>query len=371
VVAEHLLWISLLLAALLVFKAFLIFGLSAAFEGDAGVALRTGLALAVCGEFGFVLLARADGVGLIGQQTMQPVLAAMLLSMLAAPLLIERSEHVVRRWSRSEWMRRAMEVHNIAVQAMGADRHVLICGFGRSGQNLARLLRKESVPFIALDVDPQRIKEAAAAGESVVFGDAARREVLIAAGLLRAQALAITYADTGSALKILRLVQELRPGLPVVVRTRDDTDIHRLRQAGAAEVVSEIMEGSLMLASATLMLLGVPLNRVLLQIRETRESRYSLFRGFFRGITDEADMDDRAAQLRLHSVTLAEGAAAIGKTVGELELETLRVEVTAVRRRNARTFTPEPGIRVEEGDVLVLLGVEEDLAAAEMKLMQG
>jgi CPA2 family monovalent cation:H+ antiporter-2 len=371
VVLENLPWVSLLLVVLLAFKAGLIGGLSLLFEGNTGAALRTGLALAVCGEFGFVLLARADGLALIEPQTLQPVLAAMLLSMLIAPFLVERSEHIVRSWSRSDWMNRAMQLHNIAVQAMGAEQHVVICGFGRSGQNLARLLRKESVPFIALDVDPQRIKEAAAAGESVVFGDAARREVLIAAGLLRARALAVTYADTASALKILHHVQELRPGLPVVVRTLDDTDIDRLKEAGAIEVVAEIMEGSLILASTMLMLLGVPLNRVMQRMRETREQRYSLFRGFFRGITDEAEAGDQASEPRLHSVTIAPGAAAAGKKLDELELEGMGVEVTAVRRRNVRTFTPERDTRVEEGDVLVLLGAEQDLAAAEMKLMQG
>ena len=371
VVVENFLWVSVLLVALLAFKAFLIFGLSFLFEADTGAALRTGLALAVCGEFGFVLLARADALGLIEPQIMQPVLAAMLLSMLIAPFLVERSEHVARSWVRSDWMNRAMQLHNIAVQAMGADEHVVICGFGRSGQNIARLLRKESIPFIALDVDPQRIKEAAAAGESVVFGDAARREVLIAAGLLRARVLAVTYADTASALKILRHIRELRPGLPVVVRTLDDTDVDRLKDAGAVEVVAEIMEGSLILASTAFMLLGVPLNRVMQHMRETRESRYSLFRGFFRGITDETAEADQADQPRLHSVTITPGAAAVGKRLAELELETLGVEVTAVRRQRARTFAPERDTRVEEGDVLVLLGAEQALAAAEMKLMQG
>lgn len=370
-VLENLPWVSLLLVVLLALKAGLIGGLSLLFEGNTGAALRTGLALAVCGEFGFVLLARADGLALIEPQTLQPVLAAMLLSMLVAPFMLERSAHLVRRWSRSDWMARAMQLHNIAVQAMGADQHVVICGFGRSGQNLARLLRQESIPFIALDVDPQRVKEAAAAGESVVFGDAARREVLVTAGLLRARALAVTYADTASALKILHHVQELRPGLPVVVRTLDDTDIDRLKEAGAVEVVAEIMEGSLILASTMLMLLGVPLNRVMQRMRETREQRYSLFRGFFRGITDEAEAGDQASEPRLHSVTIAPGAAAAGKKLGELELEGLGVEVTAVRRRNVRTFPPERDTRVEEGDVLVLLGVEADLAAAEIKLLQG
>ncbi len=364
-------WVLLVLVVLLALKAVLIFGLSLAFGSDSTAALRTGLALAASGEFGFVLLARADGLGLVSGPTMQPVFAAMLLSMLAAPFLVERSEHFARRWTRSDWMHRAMELHNIAVRSMAADQHVVVCGYGRSGQNLARLLEKESIPFIALDVDPQRIREAVAAGESVVFGDAARREVLVAAGLLRAKALAVTYSDTASALRILGHVQELRPGLPVVVRTVDDTDIDQLKTAGAAEVVAEIMEGSLMLASTTLMLIGLPLNRVLRRIRETREQRYSLFRGFFRGITDEADSRDDAEQPRLHSVTIAPDSAAIGKTLGELDLSRLSVEVTAVRRRGIRGVAPEPATRVEEGDVLVLLGGEEDLAAAEIKMMQG
>ncbi|HET9404278.1 MAG TPA: monovalent cation:proton antiporter-2 (CPA2) family protein [Burkholderiales bacterium] len=371
VVFEQAQWVFLALVILLALKALLIFGLSLAFGSDSAVALRTGLALASCGEFGFVLLARADGLGLVTGQIMQTVLAAMLLSMLAAPFLVERGGWMARRWSRSDWMHRAMELHNIAVRSMATDQHVVICGYGRSGQNLARFLERESIPFIALDVDPQRIREAATAGESVVFGDAARREVLVAAGLLRAKLLAITYSDTASALRILGYVQELRPGLPVVVRTVDDSDIDQLKSAGAAEVVAELMEGSLMLASTTLMLAGVPLNRVLRRIRETREQRYSLFRGFFRGITDESDSKDEASQPRLHSLTVAPHSAAIGRTLGELDLARLHVEVTAVRRHNIRGIAPDPTTRIEEGDVLVLLGAEADLAAAEIRLMQG
>jgi CPA2 family monovalent cation:H+ antiporter-2 len=354
---------------ILLVKALLIFCLAAVFGASTLVALRTGLALAAAGEFGLVLLGRAGMLGVVGADIVQPVLASMVLSMLAAPFLVERSGELARRWSASDWMHRAMELHNIAVRSMAADQHVVICGYGRTGQNLARLLERESVSFIALDVDPERIREAVAAGESVVFGDAARREVLVAAGLLRAKVVAVTYSDTVSALKILGLVNEMRPGLPVIVRTIDDTDIDRLKAAGAAEVVAEVMEGSLMLASTALMLLGVPVNRVLSRIRETREQRYSLFRGFFRGITDEAESEED--QPRLHSVAITAGAAAIGRTFGDLELSALGVEVTAVRRRNVRTLTPGDDTTIEEGDVIVLLGMERSLAAAEMLLMQG
>jgi CPA2 family monovalent cation:H+ antiporter-2 len=363
-------WVSVLLVALVVVKTLLISGLARVFGAEAGVALRTGLALGACGEFGFVLLSHANTAGLLAAEVLQPVLAAMVLSMLIAPFMLERSEHIVRRWIVTEWTARAMQLTAVAARSMAASEHVVICGFGRSGQNLARFLEQEGVSFIALDIDPQRVREAAAAGESVVFGDAARREVLVAAGLLRARALAITYSDTPSACKILGHVQNLRPGLPVVVRTLDDSDIERLKSAGAAEVVAEIMEGSLMLASSTLMLLGTPLNRVLRRIRQTRTQRYALFRGFYRGMTDVGEADD-AAQPRLHSLMIGSGAAAIGKSLGEINLGSLNVDVTAVRRRNVRTVTPDAGTRIEEGDVLVLLGAEADLAAAEIKLLQG
>jgi CPA2 family monovalent cation:H+ antiporter-2 len=341
------------------------------FGADASVALRAGLALAGAGEFGLVLVSEASHLDLMPAGLTQVALAALVLSMLAAPFLIEHSEQIVRRFSAAEWMNRAMALHNIAIQTMAADRHVIICGYGRSGQNLARFLEQEKIDFIALDIDPQRVREAAAAGESVVFGDAARREVLIAAGLLRANALVVSYADTKSALAILAQVHELRPGMPVIVRTLDDSDIDRLKEAGAAEVVAEILEGSLMLATHALMLLGVPLNRVLRRIRETREQRYGLFKGFFRGVTDEVGDENDRDQPRMHSVVLPPGAAAAGRTLQQLDLARLHVEVTALRRRNIRNSTPDPKTELAEGDVIVLRGKQGDLADAEVFLLQG
>jgi CPA2 family monovalent cation:H+ antiporter-2 len=370
-VANHLLWVVAVLGALVVFKSLLITGLSRLFGFDPGAALRTGLALCAGGEFGLVLLSQATGLQVLAPQAGQVILAAMILSMLLAPFIIENSEHMVRRFSAADWMYRAMALHNIAAQTLAAEKHVIICGYGRSGQYLARLMEQEAIAVIALDIDPQRVREAAAAGESVVFGDAARREVLIAAGLMRASCLVVSYADTDSALRILHVVNELRPGMPVVVRTVDDSDIDRLKQAGAAEVVPEILEGSLMLASHALMLVGVPFNRVLRRIRETRQHRYELFRGFFHGVTDETGEDGDRVHPRLHSVMITPGAAAAYKTLRELDLPSLGVVVTAVRRRNIRSPDPAPETQLLEGDVVVLRGVEENLALAETKLMQG
>jgi CPA2 family monovalent cation:H+ antiporter-2 len=274
---------------------------------------------------------------------------------------------LARRFTANDWLARAAQVTQIAARTLARQDHVIICGYGRSGQNLARLLEAEDIPYIAIDSDSQRVREAADA--SVVYGDAGRRETLLASGLAKARAVAVTFADTPGALKIIHHVQHARPEVPVIVRTVDDSELDRLLKAGATEVVPEMLEGSLMLASSSLLLLGVPLNRVLARIRAIREQRYSLFRGFFHGMTDAADAADNL-QKRLHTVMLTERSAAVGKSLAEIELKG-RVEVTGVRRRGARSEVPQPDYRFETGDIVVLLGRPANLTFAERRLLRG
>jgi CPA2 family monovalent cation:H+ antiporter-2 len=360
-------WVLALLVVPVLAKAALIVALARAFGSPLATALRTGLYLAQAGELALVMLALAVQSQIVDGPILQVVLAAMVLSMLASPVLIQSIEPIVRRLTANDWLARAAQVTAIASQAMSRQEHVIVCGFGRSGQNLARLLDAEDIAYVALDNDPQRVREASGAGTSVVYGDAGRRDTLMAAGLAKARALVVTISDVPLALKILHQVQRLRPDLPVVVRTVDDSELERLLTAGATEVVPEVLEGSLMLASHSLLLLGIPLNRVLARIRAIREERYSLFRGFFHGATDTADAAENL-QPRLKSVLLNERAAAIGRSLDELGLAGL-VEVSGVRRRGARSIRPTPEWRFEPGDVVVLLGRPEDLAIAEGRLL--
>ncbi|MEW9897431.1 monovalent cation:proton antiporter-2 (CPA2) family protein [Chitinivorax sp. PXF-14] len=360
----------LFLVLLIPLKALLIFGLSRLMRSPSSVAWRTALSLAQAGEFGFVLIALAHGHQLLPPNLEQALLGAILLSMLVAPFLMQKRDALVRRFVASEWLNESLNLTQIAVQSMLARNHVILCGYGRSGQNLARLLEREEIHFFALDLDPERVREAAAAGDSVVFGDAGKREVLMAAGLSRAQAVVVTFSDTHMALRILSHVQALKPGLPVIVRTFDETDVDKLKEAGAVEVVAEVMEGSLMLASHVLMLLGTPLNRVLQHIRSVREERYDLFRGFFRGATDDSDDPSEQDQPRLHSVLITEEAASVGKSLGELRVAEL-VEIKAIKRRNIKGVEPSDEVVVNVGDVLVLLGRPARLAKAEARLLEG
>ena len=368
-VLDQWLLVLLLTSAPVLAKAALVAGLARAFGAAPGVSLRTGLYLAQAGEFGFVLLTLGADNRLVAPEWMSPVLASMVLSMLATPFLILYSNRIVNRLSSSDWLMQSVALTTIAKRAIAAERHVIICGYGRSGQNLARLLAPERIAYMALDLDPDRVRQAAAAGQSVVFGDAARLQSLMAAGLARAAAVVITYQDTPSALKILRLVQDHAPKVPVIVRTVDDADIDRLRAAGATEVVPEAIEGSLMLAGHALALVGVPMKRVIRITRDARDARYSLLRGYFHGADD--DTVGELEQARLQSVTLPMATRCLGQTLEAQALHAVGVSVVAVRRASGGVAQPAPDHVLVAGDTLVLSGLPEPLALAEEKLLRG
>ncbi|MCC6212910.1 MAG: cation:proton antiporter [Burkholderiales bacterium] len=370
-VAEQALLVLALLVALVGGKFALIALLARAFGLSQGGALRTGLALAQGGEFGFVLLAHASASGVVGEPLAQPLLAAMVLSMIATPFMIGASNRIVLRFASSEWMLRSLEMHKLAVQSFGSERHVIILGYGRNGQRIARLLDAEKVRYIALDLDPERVREAALAGDTVVFADSSRREALIAAGVLRAAAVVVTFAESAASVRAIAHVQSLNPAVPVIARARDEGDIARLAGAGASEIVPEALESGLMLASHTLVWVGVPLSRVVRRVRAVRDAQYGLLRGLFHGSSEGAGAAE-SVQTRLHAVTLSANARAVGRPLDTVALEELGVQVWAVRRPgSAQRLRPQEAGSLEAGDVVVLLGEPDLLAAAEIRLLQG
>jgi CPA2 family monovalent cation:H+ antiporter-2 len=364
-------WLLVLLLTLLpvLAKALLVAGLARVFRATPGVAIRTGLYLAQAGEFGFVLLTLGAERGLVSPQWVSPVLACMVMSMLATPFIVMVSNRVVMKLSANEWLMQSVQLTSIAKKAIKTEAHVIIAGYGRSGQNLARLLDKELIPYMALDLDPDRVRQAAAAGQSVVFGDAARLPSLMAAGLSRASAVVVSYHDTPSALKILQLVRDHAAHVPVIVRTIDDTDLEKLRDAGATEVVPEAIEGSLMLAAQALALVGVPMARVIRLTRDARDARYHLLRGYFHGADD--DTIEERAQARLASVTLPAAAACLGRPLADQALHEIGVNVVSVRQANGRVVVADGAQRLSAGDTLVLSGLPEPLSLAEARLLKG
>lgn len=368
-VAEQWGLVLLLVTLPVLFKLALVTALARGFGASMGVSLRTGLYLAQAGEFGFVLLALARGQNLVPPELMNPILASMVLSMLATPFIVQWSNRIVMKLVASEWMLQSLQMTTIARKSINANKHVIICGYGRCGQNMARMLEREGIPYMALDLDPDRVRQAAAAGDSVVFGDAARLQALMAAGLARASLVAVTYLDVQGAMKVLANVRAHAGTVPVIVRTQDDHDLEKLQAAGAAEVVPEALESSLMLATHALALVGVPMRRVLRIVQEQRDARYSLLRGYFHGADDSGA--DEVDQERLATVNLPLGARALGRPLSHYALHAQGVRVVSLRRANGRAEDPESDPMFQDGDTLVLSGRPEPLARAEEVLLKG
>ncbi len=364
-------WVLASVAAIIVFKTLLILGLGKLFGFETGVALRTGMVLSQVGEFAFALLLQADRFQLFSVQASQILLASVVLSMMVAPLTVRHNGRIAKHLVPSYNRARASNLEIIRAEVEGESQHVILCGYGRSGQNLAWMLEQEGVPSLALDLDPVRVRDARDAGKPVVYGDVTRRDVLEAAGLHRAAAIAISFYDVSSALKILGVTRHVRPDMPVIVRTMDDADLERLKTAGATEVVPESLEGSLMMGSHLLLLLGVPVSRIVRHVRDVRADRYRMLRGFFHGEDMFDGKETHAYQERLHSVTLPDGAKAVGKLLVDLHLEEAGVSVSAVRRGGIRGPEPAPHTKLAAGDVLVLYGTPEALEAAEKILLEG
>jgi len=355
--------------ALMGIKTVLVMGLVRMSGIDTLTAWRTGLLLAVGGEFGFALLAIALGAGVITAQVGQVALTSVLLSMIGAPFLIRHNHDIAARLvPKSDAATDDATAVATPEAVAHLENHVIICGYGRIGQSVGHFLEEEKIPFVALDLDPYRVREARLAGEIVFFGDTTDRAVLESVGIHKARLLVISHQDSSAALRLLEVVRDLRRDLPVMARTRDESHVAELRQAGAVEVVPETLEAALMIAAHALLLLDVPLTRIVRRIQEQRASRYRLLREFIRGDGGLVDESSRQGADRSHPVLLSARSGAVGHRIGELSLP--GVAVTALVREGERRLDPAADTRLEGGDVLVLFGAIRDVERAEEMLLK-
>ena len=340
-------------------------------------AVRTGIVLSVGGEFGIAILTILMQGKVVADEVTQPLLVAIVLSMVTAPLLLRQNRRIAR------WLLREQGPPDAAAQVMAdtavgeravadlaAREHVILCGFGRVGQNLARVLESQGHECFAVDLDPARVRSGRAAGLPVIFGDASDPELLRRAGLAQASAVVVTFADPAVALGIVRSVRAERADVPLLVRTADDARLEELMAAGATEVVPETFEASLMLASHALLLLRLPVSRVVRAIGSARSDRYASLRGLLRA-TEGIPAADPGAAEELVSVVLPPGAWAIGRSLGELRAGGIEARVDSVRRRGIVGRDPQPDMTLQQGDEVVLIGTPAALEHAEQVMLAG
>ena len=366
--ANHALLILGLTLALLLIKGAVVAALVKWRGNDCETAWRSGLALAQGGEFCFALIAQMQQSRLMPADISGLLLAATFCSMLLTPLLLRAAPGIAARLHRKPTEEAKLE--EITELNAGLHGHVVICGYGRVGQSIGRFLRREQQRFIALDDDPVRVREAAAGESCVHYGDSRRGELLAAVGLERARLLVIAVDKTDIALIVLKQARRINGDVPILVRTRDDSQLAELKAAGANEVVPELLESSLMLASHALIMLGLPKQQVQANVDEVRHNRYRLLHGFYHGAQSNL-LDNRGQpKVLMHAVNLGADAYACGLSLSELALDQLGVDVQAVQR-DGNELTMDGTTHLQSGDKVLMSGTLSAVEACEARLLGG
>lgn len=365
-------WMMLLLAALVLFKTTLVTAISVAYGDDLPQAMRTGIILAQGGEFGFALLTLAFRYQLLPEAYAQVILGAIILSMAVGTVAIRLNGVLVRfLLPGQENATGATSIEHVSQLSHPLNQHVVICGYGRVGQNIARILEQEHIQSISFDLDPHLVKQATQAGENVCYADATHFDILEAAGIARARAIVICFYGLSSALKIVQQVRAHYPDLPIVVRSHDNSEADTLLAYGASDVIPEALEASLVLASHLLLKLGVSRERVHERIAQTRSQHYEILRRVYQGDDILSYESDEPLPEGLHSIVLTENAYAVHKTIAALQLDELDVKIVSVKRNKEKIHAPSEQLTLLADDVVVLYGPTESFAAASKRILIG
>ncbi len=363
-------WIGLLTVGLIIGKGAVIAILTRFAGYEFPVAFRTGLILGQAGEFSFAVLVVAISNGLLTLEETQPIIAATLLSMLITPILIRYNRRITERLFRGTYMS-GMNAppKELVIACETLSKHVIICGFGRIGQNLANILREMKVSYVALDIDHSLIREAWEAGESVFYGDSTHTGILKKAELERASALIITIDDAHVAEHIIHSARSLNKDIPIIVRSKDEQYMDRLHDVGASNVVPESFEASMMLAIHVLQHLGIPTNKSMAFVEQARKDEYRRLRGYFRG--EESLGINKVDALRLHTVILLPDSYAAGKSITNINFDDNNASLIAVRRGRDRIEIFDESFLFNSGDAVVIEGVQSAILNTEKRLLAG
>ncbi|MDC0602488.1 cation:proton antiporter [Aliiglaciecola sp.] len=362
-------WILLGLVVIMILKVLIVRACAWLYRANKTDSWAAGIKLCQMGEFSFVIAALAVNHDVLSAEQGSLLLAIGVLSMAVTPWLIDNSVLVTKLLVGEQSLPSTDDEEQLVHPTM--HDHVLILGFGRVGQSVSRLLSIEKIPFLVVDADPVRVNESRSAGQPVVFGDVSQKDILRAAGVESAKLVLLTFDEHQKALNVIKTIAEMRPDLPVVVRTRKDYHLEELYAAGASQVVPEILEGSLMLVSQVLHLSGIPMSRILKRVRSERKEHYRHMHGFFPGETTEVSYETTDKLEFMHAIVLTRDAYAVGKSIGGLDLLKKRITLQGLRRNNVEIAEPDVDETLKVGDVLIISGKPRRVERAELYLLEG
>lgn len=368
-------WVALGLVGLLTLKVIITYFVTKVVGESHENALATALMLCQMGEFSFVLISLALKFSLVNSANASLLLSIGVLSMAITPYLVDNGGmlalKILNFVAPNHLNNKQPSIDSSDSRFEGLSQHVVICGYGRVGQIIARFLKTEAIPFVAIDSDTIRVKEAQAAGENIYFGQAKQKEVLKGANIANSRLVIITISDKDSALSIVNSIKQLAPDVKILIRMRDDRHLAELKAQGVTEVVPEKLEASLMLVSHVLFLTGVPVRRILRRVQAERRNRYGLLHGYFPGDSTPLSPDSSEHLEFLHAIAITEDAFAKGKSLNELNLAKRRVDVTGLRRDGKEISSPGLDTVLLAQDILIVRGKPRRVERAERYLLEG
>jgi CPA2 family monovalent cation:H+ antiporter-2 len=321
--------------------------------------LLAGLGLAQIGEFSFLLAQQGQLRGLMTGEVFQMFINASILSMLATPFLIQAGPWI------TGLLPNVTPEQGEKGDACSLTGHTIIAGYGLNGKNLARTLKATHLPYVVLEVNADTIRKARAEGETIIYGDITRRDVLLRAGVDCAKVIVFAISDYAATRIAVRTVRELNPAIFILIRTRYAADVDELYKFGADQVIPEEFETSIEIFSRVLHEYHIPNNVIANQIQLVRFGGYKMLRGYSLDQENLGRIAAIFADATVDHVQLEPGAPTVGRTLRELDLrKNSGASVIAIARDGEANTNPGPDFMLQSGDIVVLIGGHRELDEA-------
>lgn len=352
-----------LLALLIGGKAAIATAAAIAMRFPARAAWLAGLGLAQFGEFGFVLTKIAQAHGVVDDATVEPVLAAGILSMFLTPMLARVAPHITAGERLLAPLERLFGVRGIddvdEDEETELSGHIVLVGFGVAGTLAARALHACGRPLVVLEMSIDNVQRGKALGLPVYYGDATSEEALQHARLRHARMLVLLMNDPQAARRIVDTARRIAPDVPLLMRTRFLRERAELLGMGASHVVAEEVEGAVEVVSRMLRVLEVPRNTIEDRIRELRSDTQTTER---KSTIPRPRLREVSAldEMKIECMAVRRGSGAEGRTIRELDLRN-RTGALVVGIRRGDTLIESPGAdeSFRADDVVYLVGQPE------------
>lgn len=359
---SNLSYIFPLVCGIILLKAIIVIGVSQMLIYPLRLAVIVGVGLANIGEFSFVLMKTGEEYGLLNHGMYQTFIAASILTMLAAPLLFQKSHRIALQIARIFGTK---EVHFVEPMARGLSNHVIIAGYGLNGRNTANVLKATGIEHIILDMNGDRIGQAKKHGHRALFGDISRSEILKKAGIKKARIIVFAVSDPVATRMALKTAKDINPSVYALVRTRYTGEVDALYKLGANQVISEEFETSVEIFARVLGEYRIPTNVIQNQIDLIRHEGYAMLRGLSLPKERLMELSSIFAASTTATFLVTDDSSAIDQTLAGMDLrKKTGTSVIAIVREGKAIARLSSDFKIHAGDMLVLLGSHAELDKA-------